>query len=64
MTPCWRTRRPVGTAPGARGMIGAWLGAHLGTDAVPASWRERLTAHAAIAATVDRLLAAGANPAR
>jgi ADP-ribosylglycohydrolase len=38
-------------------MIGAWLGARHGLAAVPATWRERLTARETIARDLARLLA-------
>lgn len=47
-----------GDNAGRAGMLGAWLGAHLGLDAIPAAWRERLTAHAQIEASIEKLLAA------
>ena len=51
-----------GDSAGRAGMIGAWLGAHLGVEAVPTIWRERLTASAQIAADLEKLLAAADNP--
>ena len=39
-------------------MLGAWLGAHLGLNAIPAAWRARLTAHTQIEASIEKLLAA------
>ena len=51
-----------GDSAGRAGMIGAWLGAHLGLEAVPTRWRERLTAHAAIGAAIDKILDTAANP--
>ena len=38
-------------------MIGAWLGAALGIEAVPLEWRERLEAHGRIHRLVERLIA-------
>ena len=49
-----------GDSAGRAGMIGAWLGAHLGLAAVPTRWRERLTAHPVIVAAIEKILAA--NP--
>ena len=46
-----------GDNAGRASMIGAWLGAHLGADAIPAAWRERLAAHAQIAAATETILA-------
>jgi len=37
-------------------MIGAWLGAFLGVEAIPAGWRERLAARDEIAAGVEGLV--------
>ena len=48
-----------GDNAGRAGMLGAWLGAHLGLDAVPAAWRERLTASAQIKGSIEKLLASG-----
>ena len=45
-----------GDSAGRAGMIGAWLGAHLGVEAIPASWRERLSAHAIITAAIEKIL--------
>lgn len=50
-----------GDNAGRAGLLGAWLGAHLGLAAVPASWRERLRARAEIEAGVEKLLAGGAT---
>ena len=47
-----------GDNAGRAGMIGAWLGAHLGLSAIPVAWRQRLTAHAQIEANIEKLLAA------
>ena len=46
-----------GDNAGRAGMLGAWLGAHLGLNAIPAAWRERLTAHAQVEHSVEKLLA-------
>jgi ADP-ribosylglycohydrolase len=37
-------------------MLGAWLGAHLGIDAIPRDWRSKLTAESRISAALDRIL--------
>ena len=47
-----------GDNAGRAGMIGAWLGAHLGLSAIPVAWRERLTAHAQVEASIEKLLTA------
>ena len=46
-----------GDNAGRAGMIGAWAGAHLGVNAVPESWRARLTASAQIGGWIETLLA-------
>ena len=48
-----------GDNAGRASMIGAWLGAALGLEAIPAAWRERLSAHDRIRAWTEKLLAAG-----
>ncbi len=48
-----------GDNAGRAGMLGAWLGAHLGLNAIPSAWRERLTAHTQIEVSVEKLLAVG-----
>ena len=45
-----------GDSAGRAGMLGAWLGALLGPEAIPAGWCQRLTAAPAIHAAIDRLL--------
>ena len=52
-----------GDSAGRASMIGAWLGAHLGVDAIPTVWRERLGAHDLIAASVETILTTGAGAA-
>ncbi len=47
-----------GDSAGRAAMIGAWLGAHLGIQAIPLAWRRRLTAHDRIEADVERIVAA------
>ena len=49
-----------GDNAGRAAMIGAWLGAALGVDAVPLRWRECLTSQKIIAACVERIVAASA----
>lgn len=46
-----------GDNAGRAAMIGAWSGAHLGVNAVPQVWRERLRASATVHAAVETLLA-------
>ena len=45
-----------GDSAGRASMVGAWLGASLGIGAVPAQWRERLTARNVIAACAERIV--------
>ena len=45
-----------GDSAGRASMVGAWLGASLGIGAVPAQWRERLTARDIIAACTERIV--------
>lgn len=49
--------RAGGDSAGRAAMIGAWLGAALGIEAVPLEWRERLEAHGRIHRLVERLIA-------
>lgn len=49
--------RAGGDNAGRAGMIGAWLGANLGINAIPNEWRDRLAAKERIGALVDKLLA-------
>lgn len=42
-------------------MIGCWLGAHLGVDAVPQAWRSRLSNGERISAGVEKVLADSAS---
>ncbi|HEY5974052.1 MAG TPA: ADP-ribosylglycohydrolase family protein, partial [Geobacteraceae bacterium] len=51
------TARAGGDNAARAAMIGAWLGARHGLEAVPAAWRERLTARDTISRDVARLLA-------
>ena len=46
-----------GDSAGRASMIGAWLGAHLGVEAIPTVWRERLGAHVQITAAIEKILA-------
>ena len=51
------TARAGGDSAGRAAMIGAWLGASLGVEAIPREWRDRLSARADIDAQVERLVA-------
>ena len=46
-----------GDNAGRAGMLGAWLGAHLGLNVIPSAWRERLTAHTQVEVSIEKLLA-------
>jgi hypothetical protein len=37
-------------------MLGSWLGAHLGIQAIPREWRNRLTATSRINAALEKIL--------
>jgi ADP-ribosylglycohydrolase len=50
------TIRAGGDNAGRAAMLGAWLGAHLGVDAIPREWRTRLTAARRISAALDKIL--------
>lgn len=50
------TLRAGGDNAGRGAMLGAWLGAHLGIDAIPRDWRSKLTAESRISAALDRIL--------
>ena len=49
--------RAGGDNAGRAAMVGAWLGAHLGLDAIPEFWRSRLTHADRISTAVDKILA-------
>ena len=51
------TARAGGDSAGRASMIGAWLGASLGVEAIPREWRDRLSARDEIDAHVERLVA-------
>jgi ADP-ribosyl-[dinitrogen reductase] hydrolase len=57
------TANAGGDSAGRAAMVGAWLGAHLGIQAIPEAWRTRLTAHDQIEADVERIVARMALPA-
>ena len=48
--------RAGGDSAGRAAMVGAWLGAHLGLNDIPKSWRLRLTHANPIAAAIDKIL--------
>ena len=50
------TLRAGGDNAGRSAMLGAWLGAHLGIDAIPRDWRSKLTAESRISVALDRIL--------
>ena len=50
------TLRAGGDNAGRGAMLGSWLGAHLGIDAIPREWRTRLTAAPRISAALDKIL--------
>ena len=50
------TLRAGGDTAGRGSMLGSWLGAHLGVDAIPREWRTRLTAAPRISAALDKIL--------
>ncbi len=49
--------RAGGDNAGRASMVGAWLGAHLGIDAIPEEWRTRLTYGPRISRAVEKILA-------
>jgi ADP-ribosylglycohydrolase len=50
------TIRAGGDNAGRAAMLGSWLGAHLGIQAIPREWRNRLTAASRINAALDKIL--------
>jgi ADP-ribosylglycohydrolase len=50
------TIRAGGDSAGRAAMLGSWLGAHLGTQAIPREWRTRLTAASRINTALDKIL--------
>jgi ADP-ribosylglycohydrolase len=50
------TLRAGGDSAGRGAILGSWLGAHLGVDAIPRGWRTRLTAAARVSAALDKIL--------
>jgi ADP-ribosylglycohydrolase len=51
------TLRAGGDSAGRASMIGAWLGAHLGINAIPKAWRVRLSQSDRISTATEKLLA-------
>jgi ADP-ribosylglycohydrolase len=51
------TANAGGDNAGRGAMVGTWLGAHLGIQAIPGEWRTRLTAHDQIEADVEKIVA-------
>jgi ADP-ribosyl-[dinitrogen reductase] hydrolase len=49
--------RGGGDSAGRAALVGGWLGAHLGLEAIPLLWRERLSAAAAITSATDTIVA-------
>jgi ADP-ribosylglycohydrolase len=49
--------RAGGDNAGRAAMVGGWLGAHLGIDAIPEPWRARLSCGRRISAAVEKILA-------
>jgi ADP-ribosylglycohydrolase len=48
--------RAGGDNAGRGAMLGSWLGAYLGLEAIPCEWRTRLTAAPRISAALDKIL--------
>ena len=55
------TANAGGDSAGRAAIIGAWLGARLGVGAIPADWRDRLSAKDEIGTLTERLAARGAG---
>jgi ADP-ribosylglycohydrolase len=56
------TAQAGGDSAGRASMVGAWLGAHLGIQAIPGAWLARLSVHDRIEADVERIVARLALP--
>jgi ADP-ribosylglycohydrolase len=56
------TVRAGGDSAGRAAMIGAWLGAALGVEAIPQQWRDRLRRRAKIEAAVESIIATVVPP--
>ncbi len=52
------TANAGGDSAGRAAMIGAWLGAYLGIEAIPAAWLTKLSAHDQIEADIEQIVAA------
>lgn len=52
------TANAGGDNAGRAAMIGAWLGAYLGIEAIPAAWLTHLSAHDRIEADIEKIVAA------
>jgi ADP-ribosylglycohydrolase len=57
------TARAGGDNAARAALVGAWLGASLGIQAVPADWRERLAARAVIGRDVEAIVSRAASSA-
>jgi len=55
------TLRAGGDSAGRASMVGAWLGAHLGINAIPLEWRNKLSQADRITAATDKILEDSAN---
>jgi ADP-ribosylglycohydrolase len=51
------TAESGGDSAGRAAMAGAWLGAHLGIQAIPEAWQKRLNAHDQIESDVEKIIA-------
>jgi ADP-ribosylglycohydrolase len=51
------TAEAGGDNAGRAAMVGAWLGAHLGIQAIPEAWRTKLSYHGEVAAHVEKIVA-------
>jgi ADP-ribosylglycohydrolase len=49
--------RGGGDSAGRAALVGGWLGAHLGVEAIPVQWRDRLSGSERIGAAVDKIVA-------
>jgi ADP-ribosylglycohydrolase len=56
------TANAGGDSAGRAAMIGAWLGAHLGIQAIPETWRTGLAARDRIEADVEKIVGGVARP--
>jgi ADP-ribosylglycohydrolase len=51
------TLRAGGDSAGRGALVGGWLGAHLGLDAIPKAWRAKLSRADRIGAAVEKVIA-------